>query len=181
MDREKSNIVLIGFIASGKTSLARELARVLNRRQLDSDELIEARERRPVREIYEVYGEKVFRELEKEIIAEVSQLEDYIISTGGGVCLDPENIEALRENGRLILLEADIDSLRERIDPTRPILKSGEDLEEMMKARRDSYHRAADLRVDTSHRSIEDIRDEILTRLKLEKLEGDEGEFNLGR
>lgn len=178
MERGKSNIVLIGFIATGKTSLARELARVLNRRQVDSDELIEAREGRPVRDIFEVYGEKAFRDLEKEIIGEISQLEDSIISTGGGVCLDPENIEALRKNGILILLESDIETLRERIDPTRPIMKSKEKLEEMIASRRDSYQRAADIRVDTSDRSIEDIRDEILTRLNLE---GDKNEFNLGR
>lgn len=131
------NIVLTGFMASGKTAISKALKKELSNYDLvDTDELIVDRTNMTINEIFDKYGEQEFRKIEHEIICEISKLNNTIISTGGGVVLNRDNINALRENGIIVNLSPDFDTIKERLDKTRatrPLLKDS-NIEEI-------YHR----------------------------------------
>lgn len=166
------NIVLIGFMATGKTTIAKELSTSLNIEFIDVDRLIEENTEMLIPEIFERYGETYFRQIEKETIERISQMENIIISCGGGVCLDPENISNIRKKGKVVLLEADPQTIINRTenDENRPLLKGKstiESIKKIMDERKDSYHKAADIIIDTKEKSIESIGEEILKSLNL--------------
>lgn len=169
---DKSNIGLIGFMATGKTSIGKVLSKSLGMKFIDLDKLIEERMDIPITEIFSIHGEGYFRKLEKDLIREISGLKNTVISYGGGACLDPENINNIRKNSKVVLLEARPEEILKRTskDETRPLLndkKSIEDIEKIMKERLSSYSKAADIIVDTSDKGVNTIRDEILTSLNL--------------
>lgn len=164
------NIAIIGFMATGKTSLARELASYLGLRSLDIDNLIEERENREISQIFKQDGEGYFRRLEKEIVKELSLLEGVVISCGGGVCLDPENIKNLRKKNKIVLLEASVEDIlaRTKRDKGRPLLNrldKKEAVTRLMADRKDQYRDAADIIIDTSGKRIREVRDEIIKEL----------------
>ena len=92
------NIVLTGFMGTGKSAIGKALAKKLKMSYLDTDELIEKREKDSISAIFDKRGEEYFRSLETKMVKEVSVFDDYIISTGGGVVLREENLVALRRN-----------------------------------------------------------------------------------
>ncbi len=102
------NVVITGFMCSGKTSVGKKLAEKLNFDFLDTDDLIENKVGMRITEIFEKYGEPYFRELETQIIKEVSEKDKLVISTGGGVVLREENVNNLRKNGVIINLVANL-------------------------------------------------------------------------
>lgn len=164
------NISIIGFMATGKTTIGKKLSKKLNTEFIDIDKLIEERMQKSISEIFEKHGEVYFREIEKETIEEVMKLKNIIISCGGGVCLDPENIVNIRKNSRVILLEADPETIIERTknDETRPLLKDRkqkEDIEKIMEKRKDSYYKAADIIIDTNNKAVANIVDEIINKI----------------
>ncbi len=166
MLREK-NIVLIGFMGTGKSSLGKELSQSLDREYIDTDKIIEEKMNISIPEIFRIHGEDYFRRLERETIRELSQLEGVIISCGGGVPLDPKNIVNLRKKGKIILLEADLETIIKRTarDSDRPLLEgrdSREAVKELMDSRRESYLQGADMIVDTSAKNLKELRDEII-------------------
>lgn len=170
--REKiaGNIAIIGFMATGKTSLAKELAGYLGLRSVDIDNLIEERENREISQIFKQEGEGYFRRLEKETVKELSHLEGVVISCGGGVCLDPENIENLRKKNKIVLLEASVEDIlaRTKRDKGRPLLNrldKKEAVTRLMADRKDQYRDAADIIIDTSGKRIREVRDEIIKEL----------------
>ncbi len=168
VNKKYLNIAIIGFMATGKTSLGKELSKKLNINFIDTDDLIEKKMKMTITDIFEKYGEKHFREIEKISVEEVSKLEKTLISFGGGVCLDPENIETIRKTSLVILLEARPDTILERTvnDKTRPLLeKKKKNIEKVMNKRKDSYYKAADIIIDTNNKSIIKIRDEIIGKL----------------
>ena len=109
------NIALIGPMGSGKTSVGKKLAQSLNFDFIDTDDLIAKKEGMSITKIFETYGEHYFREIEKEIASEVSKLENCIISTGGGIILNAENVRRLRRNGMLIYLKTTSEVLFNRL------------------------------------------------------------------
>lgn len=169
---EKKNIALVGFMATGKTTIAKKLARSLGMEFIDIDRAIEEKMGMKISYIFEKHGEDYFRQIEKNIVEETSKLENMVISCGGGVCLDSENIVNLKKKGKVVLLEADVETVLQRVslNNNRPLLKDKKDVEsikDIMDRRKDSYHRAADIIVDTSKKSISQVRDEILRELNL--------------
>lgn len=167
-----SNIVIIGFMATGKTTLGKELSKSLGMKFLDADKIIEEKVEMTIPEIFGKHGEEYFRLVEKETIKDISKSQDKIVSCGGGVCLDPENIRNIKKMGKVILLEADPETISGRIknDISRPLLKDKDKIEEIKKImdeRRDSYHKSADIIIDTSGKSVFNIIDEILRKLNL--------------
>lgn len=161
-------------MATGKTSVGRELAKDLGVQFIDIDRSIEKEMEMSIAKIFEKHGEKHFREIEKSIIKEKSGLNNMIISCGGGVCLNPENIENIKKNGTVVLLEASPEDIlkRTRYNKKRPLLEDKRDvesIEKLMDERRDSYHRSADIVIDTSQKSIEEVRDEILKLLNYKR------------
>ncbi|MDI6689405.1 MAG: shikimate kinase [Actinomycetota bacterium] len=156
------NIVLIGFMGSGKSSVGQRLAERLHYRFVDTDSLIEERAKRRIREIFEDSGEPVFRALEAKIIAEVSLGEGQIIACGGGAVLNPRNVEALKSKGILIYLKTALSAIYERVKNSgeRPLLNVPQpkmQIEKLLSSREKIYEEVADLIVDTTGLSVEQV------------------------
>lgn len=118
-------IILIGFMASGKTTIGTKLAEALGRRFIDTDKLIEEREKMSISEIFEKYGEDYFRNVEEEVILEALNQINTVIATGGG-CVTRENTRNfLKEKGIVFWLKVDAETVLRRTsnDDTRPLLK----------------------------------------------------------
>jgi shikimate kinase len=131
---EDRNIILTGFMGTGKSTVGRELAAVLGFQWVDTDRLIEQRHG-PIPEIFNRSGEEAFREIEREIAAEVASAARQVVSTGGRMLLDPDNIRPLSHSGRIFCLTADADVLIERLrrSPTPRPLLAGPDPEERVR------------------------------------------------
>ena len=171
------NIVLIGYRGAGKTAVGKVLARKLGFTFLDTDEMIEARTGRSIGEIVREKGWPFFRGLEREVLVDLGPVETAAIATGGGIPEDPENRETLRRLGRVVWLTAATEETLRRLqgdgttETRRPPLE-GTDLEgeiERTLARRiPCYEAAADWTVDTTGRSVHDVADEIMRKVKEE-------------
>ena len=123
------NIVLTGFMASGKTQISKKLAELSGFELVDTDALIESETKMTINEIFAQKGELEFRKLEHNIICRVSELDNTVISTGGGVVLDKNNMAVLRKNGVIVNLAPDFDVIAERLNnarATRPLLKDSD-------------------------------------------------------
>ena len=159
------NIVLIGFMGTGKTAVAKRLARVMKLKYVSTDALIEKREGRSIGDIFSRDGEPYFRNIEKEIIKETAKNSDQVIDTGGGVVLNAENMENLKKNGVVICLWASPAAIYERTrsHEHRPLLKVDkpeEKIKELLEARR-AYYEKADARVDTTGMEIDDVVEQV--------------------
>lgn len=141
--RRKENIVLIGMPGSGKSAVGQELARRTGRPLADTDQLIERRAGKTIPEIFRVSGEKAFRDLESDVIRELASRGGQILSTGGGAVLRPENLTALRQNGRLYWLNRDPDTLVPTED--RPLADTREKMKQLYLQREPVYRAAADV------------------------------------
>ncbi|MBI2095474.1 MAG: shikimate kinase [Candidatus Omnitrophica bacterium] len=164
------NIVLIGFMGTGKTSVGKILASRLGRRVIDIDRFIETSEKKKIREIFEKEGEARFRVLEKEAVGVVARQTGVVITTGGGVVLDPENVRALRRNGVLVELTATPETVFRRVKDSarRPLLGGGDlmaRIRELYEPRRALYGQS-DYHFSTDGRSPSEAADEIFEKLK---------------
>jgi len=159
------NIVLVGFMGTGKTSVGRLLTQKTGMKYISTDEVIEDRERRSINDIFKKSGEACFRKIEKEIVKKVSGLDRFIIDAGGGAVLDEENVRNLKQNGKIICLEAGADVILERTKRYRhrPLLNVDNPrvkVEELLKARAPFYAQA-DVSIDTTDLTIEQVAEEI--------------------
>jgi shikimate kinase len=164
------NIVLTGFMGSGKTVVARQLARLLGMKVIDVDTEIEKSTKITINEIFKQFGEPRFREIETETIKQVSENNNVIISTGGGAVLKQENMDAMREKGVIICLTAEPETILERTMSTgdRPLLHVENPLErikELLELRKPFYEKA-DVMIDTDRKTPLQIAEEIIERMK---------------
>ncbi len=143
--KSKENIVLIGMPASGKTTVGKILAEKLSRRLIDTDELIVKKSGMSIPEIFEMHGESTFRDIESEVIKSISSETSAIISTGGGAILRKENVDVLRENGRIYFIDRPLSTLLPTSD--RPTASSRIAIEKRYNERYDIYKSAADVKV----------------------------------
>lgn len=160
------NIVLIGYRCCGKTSTGEYIAEKLNRIFIDTDDLIKEKAGISIDDMVSRYGWEHFRELERDVIREVSSNDNLVIATGGGVVTERENVENLKKSGLIIWLYTDIETIRERMrkdagtGDNRPSL-TGEDsldeIERVMEERRPLYESATDLKVDTGSMGISEV------------------------
>ncbi|MCQ9206984.1 MAG: shikimate kinase [Omnitrophica bacterium] len=155
------NIVLVGFMGTGKTTIAKALARKLDMEYVSTDRLIEEKERATISEIFSKKGEKYFRKTEKDIIKDASCMENIVLDAGGGVVIDPENIECLKKKGIVISLWAEPEVILERTKKytNRPLLNVEDPLariKELLAERKPFYDRA-DYHVNTSRASKEEL------------------------
>lgn len=160
------NIVLLGFMGTGKTAVGEELAKKLGLKFVDLDRLIEEEMGMSISDIFFNFGESYFRELEKKIVKRLSSEKNLVIATGGGVVLDDENIENLKQHGFLITLTASVDDIYRRLSGTkdRPLLDvpyPEKTIREMLELRRPRYE-LADFMVDTTSRTVEETAEEII-------------------
>lgn len=171
---EAKNIVLIGLMGTGKSAVGRTIANKLGRRFIDTDRLIERKTGKTISEIFERNGEETFRQIEKEIIKKVSQYIGIVIATGGGAVNDPESFEYLKKSGWIIALYASSETLYQRISGKRirPLLSKEEDpvkkLDEISSERK-SIYAMADFQISTEGKEINQIADEIIDLLNVEK------------
>ena len=171
----KENIILIGFMGVGKTSLGKLLASKLGRPFIDLDEKIEHDANMTIPEIFEKHGEKYFRELEKAAVKEVSARRNIIIATGGGTVKDEENLQLLKNSGVVICLTTDAEEIFRRTATRgeRPVLdgSGNERLETIKKllAERQQFYNQADFQIDTTEWSPLQIVNEICDFLKLQR------------
>lgn len=160
-------------MGSGKSTVGRHLAHILNRSFVDTDDLIEEREGLSVNEIFRDKGEKYFRKLEKELIVELMQSEDQVVSLGGGAIVDDENRKLIKKHSFLVALVADPQDLFDRVKrrKNRPLLKGKdqlETLEELWEKRKPAYM-DSHLQVDTTSKSISSIAREVMKSLGMRK------------
>lgn len=159
-------IYLVGFMAAGKTTVARAVAARLGWRADDIDELIEARERRSVTDIFARSGETYFRAVEREILRLVLPLRHSVVATGGGTFMDPDNRAAINLDGLSIWLDVPLDELIGRLpaDGRRPLAADRAQLERLYAVRQAAYANAR-LRIDARGARPEDVAERIIERV----------------
>ena len=152
----RGNLILIGFMGTGKTSLGKLLANKLGRGFVDLDQKIETDFGMTIPKIFELHGEKFFRELEKKAVQEVCQRKNLVIATGGGTVKDSENFRLLKNSGMIICLTCTPEEIFIRTERRgeRPVLDGGgnERLETIKKllAEREKFYSQADYEIDTT-------------------------------
>lgn len=151
MNTEKTNIILCGFMASGKTSVAKALSKELAYPYIDTDELIVKESKMSIPEIFDKYGEDYFRVLEFDTANKLKDFNNTIISTGGGMLTFDRNVEVLKETGTIIHIKREFDDIYQTLlkDKTRPLAKqkTKEELQELYNKRLDKYIFASDYMV----------------------------------
>ncbi len=158
-----NNVVLIGFMGAGKSTIGKILAEKLEKRFIETDDLIEEKAEKSIPKIFEEEGENRFREYEKKVIKEITAIGDAVISCGGGVVLNSENIKRLKKKGVVVLLTASLEEILQRIseDTNRPLMST--DLRALLKERAPLYASAADITVNTEC-SVNTVIDTIMRR-----------------
>ncbi|MEY8338753.1 shikimate kinase [Lachnospiraceae bacterium 62-35] len=163
----KENIILIGFMGAGKTSVGQQLARQQNCSFLDIDEYIEKRAGMAVSQIFEIQGEEAFRRMETESLRELAgNCRGCVISVGGGLPVREENRKLLKQLGTVIYLRVMPKTVEERLkgDKTRPMLQggdSGERIRTLLAFRNPLYEEAADHILDADGKTVKKILEEI--------------------
>ena len=164
-----SNIYLVGFMCSGKSTVGKLLAKELNLKFIDVDTLIEEETGQKISDIFKQKGEKYFRELEKEKIHQLSKRQGLVVSTGGGLGADFENMNLMKKTGTVVWLKVPFDTVIERCgdDKSRPMLNmSKEKLKNLFKEREEVY-KLADFSIDTEGKTPEEILNQIKVLLKI--------------
>ena len=168
-NKNEKNIMLIGFMGAGKTTVSRELTRLTGKREIDMDAYIVRKEGCSINEIFENKGEAYFRQIETRYLGEIQKNSGAIVSCGGGAVLKDENVSLMKENGIIVLLTATPATtlLRVQNSKDRPILNGNMNIEfitELMNKRKDRYLSVADIIIETDDKTVRDVADEILQK-----------------
>jgi shikimate kinase len=161
------NIVLVGFMGTGKSAVGKLLAKKLNMDFLESDEMIETREKMSVKDIFEKKGEPYFRLVEKEVVKEASSRKNLVISAGGGAIVDEANLKTLKNSGIIICLKASPEIILKRTKDlkTRPLLNVPDpkkQIEDLLK-KREPYYNKADYSIETDNLSVDEVVAKVMT------------------
>ncbi|MPY88091.1 MAG: shikimate kinase [Luteitalea sp.] len=161
-------VYLVGFMAAGKTTVARLLARRLSWRMEDLDTLIETRERCRIADIFALYGEPYFRQVEREALQSLLPERYLVVATGGGTYTQPANRWAMNTDGLVVWLDAPLDEVTARLptDGRRPLAQNRVQLEQLYLARRATYAEAH-LQLDTRGKDAEELVERLLDQLSL--------------
>lgn len=166
-----NSIILIGFMGAGKTTIGKILAKELNYKFLDTDEMIVSREGMSINDIFDKHGEEYFRTLETELLTELveNNVENVIFSVGGGLPIRKDNHFYLKKLGKVIYLSVTEATIRKRLagDTQRPLLRgTNEEVENrinsMLEKRDPIYREVADIILQTDNMSVPDIVEEII-------------------
>lgn len=155
MNLKKKNIVLCGFMGSGKTTVGKQLARISSMKYIDIDQYVEHKEGKTISDIFAEFGEDYFRDLEHKASVELAEKDNCIIAAGGGTLLFERNVEALRKNSIIVLLNVPLNSIKCRLrnDKRRPLLQRPDKdkvMEELYKKRLPIYTQVADYVVNAN-------------------------------
>ena len=156
-------IYLVGFMAAGKTTVARALAKRLDWQAADIDELIEQRERQTVAEIFARQGEPYFRAAERQVLLEQARPRHLVVATGGGTFVDPYNRAAINRDGVSIWLDVPLDRAVARLpaDGRRPLASDRAEFERLYQVRKAAYE-YAHLRVDAGRAGVDALVEELI-------------------
>ena len=161
-----SNIILVGFMGTGKTSTGRVVASRLGRDFVDMDDLIEQREKRSVPDIFAQSGEPHFRGLERALASELASRTNLVIAPGGGIVLNPANISDFEKTGMVFCLRARPETILARVghETHRPLLQGGDKLQKIrdLLAKRKTLYDAIPLQVDTDGLTAGQVADRVI-------------------
>lgn len=170
------NIILIGFMGSGKTEVGKRLAERLSYTFVDTDDVIEKKVGKSISDIFDEYGEDYFRDLETEVVKELSGIRRHVISTGGGIVINRDNILNLKQMGLVVWLKASPGTIYERVryGSQRPLLKVDKPLEEIKRLLelREPLYAEADISIEVGGLQVEKIVNIIVGAYK--KIAGEE-------
>jgi len=160
------NIILIGFMGTGKSTVGKAVATELDWGFIDTDEQVEALAGKSISELFAQDGEQHFRKLESQVLSDIAKREHLVVSTGGGAVLRQENRQAMLASGLVVALTADAETIIERVrlDTNRPLLAGDlpSKVQRLMKEREGAYDFAT-VKIDTSGLGVEEIVEIILT------------------
>ena len=162
------NLVLIGFMGTGKSTVAASLSRRYHMEIIEMDEVLARQEGMSIPDIFQVHGEPYFRKLETELLRNLQNCQNKIISCGGGAALREENVKEMKKNGKVVLLTASPKTILSRT--SRPLLKdrkTPESIASLMEQRQAKYLAAADFVISTDNKSVAEICKEIAEKLLL--------------
>jgi shikimate kinase len=158
------NIFLTGFMGSGKSSVGKKLSQEMNYDFIDTDDFIEKQTNRKIEDFFDKGEEKIFREKEKEFLQNFN-LENTIISTGGGMACDEENITLMEKKGIIVYLFISLKEALKRTHFNRPLLKNRENIEELYKKRL-YFYKNANIIISVDKKTVEEVSKEIQILLK---------------
>ena len=165
------NIVLIGFMGAGKSTISDYLSTMFDMDSVELDQVIAEREEMSIPDIFATYGEEYFRDLETNLLIEMQSRKNSVISCGGGAALREGNVAEMKKNGRVVLLTATPETIYDRVKDSndRPVLngrKNVEGISELMEQRREKYEAAADIVINTDDKTVLQICEELVQRLQ---------------
>lgn len=171
MENLKKNLVLIGFMGCGKTTLGRKLAARLSYEFIDTDKMIETEEGMAISDIFALKGEPYFRTLEKKAVIKLSGKKQCVIATGGGIIKKESNVNLLSKNGIIIYLKATPEHIYRNIgnDKNRPLLQGGDKMtliRTLLEERIPAYEKYAEISVDVTGGTVNQITDRIVNALE---------------
>ncbi len=167
---EKKNIIFIGLMGSGKTTIGKQVSKALDMEFFDTDHAVEVKTGVNIATIFELEGEEGFRLREHSLLVDLMDNQKKVIATGGGIVLKGENRKLLRQLGTVVYLRSNIKDLILRLknDKTRPLIQNvnlDEKFNELFKQRDPLYIEVADYIIDTKNKKVSDIKNEILELL----------------
>lgn len=164
------NIVLIGFMGSGKTTISSYLSTMFAMDVVEMDKIIAEREGMSISDIFETHGEQYFRDAETNLLIEMQSRKNVVISCGGGTPLRECNVVEMKKNGKVVLLTADPEEILNRVKDShdRPLIENNKNVEfirNLMESRREKYEAAADIVIQTDGKTELQICEELVQRL----------------
>lgn len=164
------NIVLIGFMGAGKTTISDYLSTMFAMNVVEMDQIIAEREGMSISDIFEVYGEQYFRDAETNLLIEMQSKSNVVISCGGGTPMRECNVVEMKKNGRVVLLTAKPETILERVKDShdRPLIENNKTVDfisELMEKRREKYQAAADIVIETDGKTELEICEELIQEL----------------
>lgn len=169
------NIVLLGFMGTGKSAVGRRLATEFHYQFVDTDQVIEEKTHKRIADIFTEQGEEAFRRLESEVVVGLAERTGCVISTGGGIVINSKNLDLLGKNGILVLLRCRPEVIFKRVQKRagqRPLLQKADPLSEIKRllTEREPFYNRADITLDTSDMKLEDVVQQI--KGKVSEIEG---------
>lgn len=166
------NILLIGFMGAGKSTVSAKLSELLAMEIMEMDAHIQQKEGMTIKEIFAVHGEEYFRNCESNTLIELKERKHMVVSCGGGVPLREKNVELMKNSGYVVWLTATPEAIYDRVkDSTeRPLLNGNMNIpyiKNLMESRREKYEKAADIMVDTTGKEPQEICEELLQKLSV--------------
>jgi shikimate kinase len=161
------NIILIGFMGAGKSTISEFLSTMFAMDIVEMDQVIAEREEMSIPDIFATYGEEYFRNLETNLLIEMQERKNTVVSCGGGAALREQNVVEMKKNGKVVLLTATPETILERVKDSdeRPLLNGNKNVAfigDLIEKRRQKYEAAADVIIRTDNRSIMDICEELI-------------------